>query len=131
MKQAVCARSFQFRGGIVYAGRTLRLTEAELSDPFVAAHVYVPENGEKAVDKTTNYFGNGMERRKPPKPGRDPEADPSEWSLEELMSYLVRMGVGAGPKPTREKLVKLARDAMAASAGSVPEGNGPAELELM
>lgn len=121
MTRAICIKSFQFRGGVVYAGRLLRLTDAELADGFVAAHVKALADGETPPVEVRDYFGNGVEKKRA---GAD--GGPAEWKTGRLVAYLARNGVSVPAKTARERLVEMAVDVENATAGADSCGNGPA-----
>lgn len=128
MTRAICIKSFQFRGGVVRAGRLLRLTDAELADGFVAAHVRALGDGERPPAGARDYFGNGVERGKPAAPEADgADGGPASWKTGRLLAYLARNGVPVPAKTARARLVEMALEVENATAGAAGGGNGPAQ----
>lgn len=126
MKRAICIKSFQFRGGVVYAGRLLRLTDADLADGFVAAHVKALADGETPPVEVRDYFGNGVEKKRAGADEAGADGGPAEWKTGRLVAYLVKNGVSVPAKTTRARLVEMAVDVENATAGAGACGNGPA-----
>lgn len=126
MTRAVCIKSFQFRGGVVYAGRLLRLTDAEFADGFVAAHVKALADGETPPVEARDYFGNGVEKKRAGADATGDDGDPSAWKTGRLVAYLVKNGVSVPAKTARERLVEMAVDVKNATAGADSCGDGPA-----
>lgn len=128
MTRAICIRSFQFRGGVVRAGRLLRLTDAEAGDGFVAAHVRALADGEAPPAAARDYFGNGVERRRPAaQDGGAADGGPASWKTGRLLAYLARNGVPVPAKTARARLVEMALEVADATAGAPGGDNGPAQ----
>lgn len=118
----IVTRAFQHRGGIWRAGQTIRLDEAELSDPFVASHVRPRAEGDRPPERP--YFGNGVEKARPETPAKAARAA-KDGSAKELRAALAKMGVPCPPNATKEDLAVLLAQAKEAVAGSPEEPNAP------
>lgn len=114
MARAVCIRAFQFRGSVLHAGSEVDLTEDELARAFVAEHVRLLSDGERAPERT-DYLGNGQPVKAP---GRPDASDPSDWSAAKIAAELVRLGVPVQKGLKRDALLALHAKAVEAAAGS-------------
>lgn len=120
----VVARAFQFRGTMWRAGQTLRLSDGEAADPFVAAHVKAAD-GEQRPAQPTDYLGNGEEKPKEDAPAKTANEAGDGMSAKEMRAALGRMGVPCPPNATKEDLAVLLAQAKEAVAGSGEEANRP------
>ncbi len=122
-------RSFQFRGGSIRTGATVRLTEAEMADKFVMAHVTPIEKHAKPGMLPGLNLTNGTPVKRPderPTPAQIAK-EPQEGLTEELLrAALEKLGVkGVPADATREELASLYEQAKPASAGAPHAPNRP------